>query len=333
MTNTGTVNGLMLYVDFTDVKGTDDPTTDAATFVPKFIDYYKSVSYGKLNFSVDVYPNYLHIPKDSSSYGMNTWDGGQQSQYWKDGIQAAEPYVNFSKYEFVVVIPPSGIKTIIYGPSMPLPPSDMTGATPQKVIFNGLVGGADQRNATTRWIWLAHEIGHDLAMEHQYSYDGQAVWDLMNNVYHFTAPELLGWNRFYQGWMQPGTVACLDQSNLSATPIDFQIKPLSDAGSGVHLILIRESAQTALAVEYRTITDFDALDGNPKLQGIIAYQVDVSKQSNQNAISMVTTSNPNRDSNGNIVGSLHVGENVQSNGIHINVVSQNNDGYIVQVTN
>jgi hypothetical protein len=66
--NSGNVKGLFLYVDFTDVKGTDDPTADAATFVPKFIDFYKSVSYGKLNLSYDVYPKYLHINKDSGSY-------------------------------------------------------------------------------------------------------------------------------------------------------------------------------------------------------------------------------------------------------------------------
>ena len=330
--NIGEVNGLFLYVDFNDVKGNDDPQKDAATFVPKFIEYYKSVSYGQLNFKVDVHPRYLSIPKDSKSYGMDVWGGGNPSQYWKDGLKAAGPFVNFSKYDFVVVIPPSEIKTIIYGPSMPLPPNNKDGFTEQKTIYNGLMGGSDQRNQPTRWIWLAHEIGHDLGMEHQYSRDGQAVWDLMNNVYDFTAPELLGWNRFFLGWMSPENVACIETSAITSAPLTIRIKPISDNGPGTHLVLIKQTTQTALAIEYRTITEFDTLDGDKKLEGVIVYQVDVSKESNQNAITMVTTVNPNQNLRRNIVGSLQVGETVSSNGLKVVILSKNSDGYLIQLS-
>lgn len=330
--NTGTVNGLFLYVEFNDVKGDDDPVIDGESYIPKFVEYYNSVSYGKLKFSYDIYPKYLPIAKNSNSYGMNVWGRGDAYQYWKDGLQAAAGKVDFSKYDFVVVMPPRGIKEIIYGPSMPLPPQDATGATAQKNIYNGLMGGADQRTKATRWIWLAHEIGHDLGMEHQFSYDGEAVWDLMNNVYNFTAPELFGWHRFFQGWFEDSAVTCLDSGKLTTDPISLRIRPLSSSGQGTQLVLIRESEKSAIALEYRTLTAFDTLDGDASLEGVIAYRVDVSKQSNQNAISMITTANPKRNLVGNVAGSLNSGDAVESAGVKIVIAGKSSEGYLVKIS-
>lgn len=329
--NTGDVRGIVLYVEFSDVKGTDDPVTDAATYVPKFEQYYKSNSYGNLNLKMDIYSEYLQINRNSGFYKMDTWGGGDPYAYWKDALAAADPYVDFSPYELVVVMPPSGISKIIYGPSFPMPSTSEVGKTAEKTIYNGAVGGADQRNRSTRWIWLAHEVGHVFGMEHQFTYDSEAVWDLMNNVYFATAPELFGWHRFLQGWTSDTNVKCLDASDLTSANRTVLLEPLATTNSGSKISIVRLDAQRALVVEVRRILGTDTLDGNNQYEGTIVYVIDVSKRSNEGAISMVIPTSQ-RTSNNRIVGNMREGEYVEYEGIRFTILKSTPEGDYISVS-
>ena len=329
--NKGEIRGIVLYVEFFDVKGTDDPVTDAATYLPKFESYYESNSYGNLDVKMDVYPQYLKINRNSDYYKMDTWGGGDAYSYWRDALVAADPYVDFSPYELVVVMPPSGISKIIYGPSFPMPPSSQVGKTAEKTIYNGAVGGADQRNRSTRWIWLAHEVGHDFGMEHQFTYDSEAVWDLMNNVYFATAPELFGWHRFLQGWMSDTNVKCLDASDLSMESKTVLLEPLVTTSNGSKISIVRLDDQRALVIEVRRILGADTLDGNTQYEGTIVYVIDVSKKSNEGAITMVVPMS-GRTSNNRIVGNMRQGEYVVFEGIRVTVVKSTSQGDYIQIS-
>ena len=59
--NSGEVRGIVIYVEFTDLKGLDDPSQDAKSFIPNFVSFYRSNSYNNLNFIVDVHPKYVSI--------------------------------------------------------------------------------------------------------------------------------------------------------------------------------------------------------------------------------------------------------------------------------
>jgi hypothetical protein len=80
------------------------------------------------------------------------------------------------------------------------------------------------------------------------------------------------------------------------------------------------------------MTAFDTLDGDASLEGVIAYRVDVSKQSNQNAISMITTANPKRNLVGNVAGSLNSGDAVESAGVKIVIAGKSSEGYLVKIS-
>jgi riboflavin synthase alpha subunit len=95
-------------------------------------------------------------------------------------------------------------------------------------------------------------------------------------------------------------------------------------------VIVKQTPQTAVVVEYRTITEFDTLDNNKDFEGVIVYTIDVGKDSNQNAIKLMTTNNPRRTARNQVVGSLQAGESVRTDGLTVTVVSKNAAGYLVQ---
>lgn len=324
LSNTGTVRGILIFVEFKDVKGDDDPIVEGPKFTDNFEKFYKSVSYNKLNFKVDVHPKYVYIEKNSSDYGMNKWGQGNAVQYFEDGLKFSDPFVNFSPYEFVVFIPPSKIKEIIFGPAVLFSPLHSNGYTKERIIYNGILGGADQRNSLkTKWIWLGHEIGHALGMHHAYnSKENKPVWDLMDNVYTDEAPELFGWQRFLQGWLDQSNVMCISADLSGEKNIVVNLTALTKVDSSPKILIITLSSNKALVVEVRKRLGFDIFDFSN--EGILPYIVEVTKDGDEGAFSIV-----GRDSSR--FGTVKVGNEVSSHNLLISNINKSDDGFFVKI--
>ena len=322
--NTGLVKGIMIFVEFSDIKGIDNPNIVGPTFIDKFQDFYSKASYGQLNFKVDVHPKYLFIDKKSSDYGMNVWGQGNPTQYFSDGIAAADPYVNFSGYDFVVIMPPSGIQSILYGPAFPWARVQ----TNEGVIRFGTVGGADQRNASsTGWAWLSHEIGHTLGFEHQYGYVGP-IWDLMDNVYVTAGTELFAWHRFLQGWLSEKQVDCLDKNAVKTSNYLNYISAIEDQDSNLKTVIIPLNSTQAIVIESRRSRGFD--DFGLDNEGALVYIVDVSKDSNERAIEIVKGGILSTVK-GKPIGTLLAGTSIETNGLKITNLESTYFGDVIQI--
>jgi len=323
----GQLNGLMVFVNFTDVKGTDDPLKTGPKFTKKFEDFFFAQSYGKLKITTRILPNYLSINKDSGSYGMQTWGGGDPGAYWKDGLVAASKVESLSKYDFVVVMPPPNISKIIYGPAFPgWSPTEVPNL---KAHFAGAVGGADQRTKedSTGWIWLSHEIGHTLGFHHQYGYFPQPVWDLMDNVYIETAPSLFGWHRFMQGWLEGNQVLCLPNPAPGKSTI-IRLDKLEGQSQSAKLALFKLDSTRLLGLELRQRSEFDLLPA--EAEGVLAHIIKPAAGANQRAIDTLKTDGP-ANQGGQKYGVLKVGETIESSTHVIKVLSIDSNGATVSV--
>jgi M6 family metalloprotease-like protein len=324
----GELAGLMVFVNFTDVKGTDDPLVVGSKFTKKFEDFYYAQSYGKLKIKTTIIPKYLEINKASGSYGMDTWGGGDPGKYWLDGLSAASQIEELSKYDFVVVMPPNTIQKIIYGPAFPgWSPSQFPNLKP---YFSGAVGGADQRNKqdSTGWIWLSHEIGHTLGFEHQYGYYPQPIWDLMDNVYIDTAPALFGWHRFIQGWLDDNQVLCLSDPKPGLS-IEVRLDPLEGNSPSTKLALIKLTPSTLLGFEYRKRLGFDKLPA--EAEGVLVHTIKPTSRSNQRAIDIVKTDGL-ASTAGQRYGVLKSGQSLELGSHSIKVLTMDSSGATILIT-
>lgn len=269
----GTIKAAMLFVEFTDVKGTDNPLTEAKKFTDFFDDYWTSVTRSQLEFDFSVHPKYIKINNASSKYKMHIYNEGDPYQYFNDAIKAADPVFDFTGIEVVYVIPPSGIKKIVYGPALPIDTGGYVFKTNEALIYSGSVGGSDSRNKNRRLrgVWLAHETGHLFGFPHPYTEKNAAAWDLMN--WDLGAPELLGWSRFRNGWVTDDEVTCIDATSAPITTTSVTLEPLSRVATGKKLVVVKIDEYKVLVLENRRATKVDLL--SKREEGVIAYVVDM----------------------------------------------------------
>ncbi len=328
--STGTIRSIFLYVDFPDNKSTQNNkafTNQYAAGAKKFLE---SQSYGRAKFVFDSTSKTFRINKNSSTYGITQDGQGNSSGLVQDAINAADPAIDFSKYDFVTVVVPKDTKTILFSGALTGGQGNFTSQERQfsSAVWIGKNKLSNFTQPGSGWSFYAHELGHVLGLMHPYyQRDGGpgAIWDLMGNG-GTSVPEFIGWHRFLLGWISEPEIICLSADSLTKTQL--KLSAINTNSSDKKLAIITLNSKQALFIELRRASQFDKLLKTE--EGVLVYRVDVSKGDDEGIITVLGKKGTKRE--GQTLESLKKGEKLIYEGISVQVISTSKSGDTIEVS-
>jgi M6 family metalloprotease-like protein len=295
---------LFIAVDFPDARYVGDATELIERVMkPKSVaEFFFFNSYGKVKMDYYIYPEIVTLPNNSATYGGDKSKAVLVNGVWSNDVihraalKIIDEKIDLSSFSAMATLVTKG-ETLSQTGGLASPWSPGT-FTFKNGSFNNasLIGGGqniDNKNPElwhTRWLVVAHEIGHLFGFTDIYMYNGEfykgytpGPFDVMNYVGSW-APTFTSWNRWLMDWVTDKEVKCLDKDN-----IDIELK-LTDVNleTGTKAAVIRLSSTKVLVVESRKNNKFDFLGPN---EGLFVYTVDMNIKSGEGAVRAISESN------------------------------------------
>ena len=333
---TGDRKSIVLFVDFPDLPADQRAISVwKQTQVPWAEKALAAMSYGRYKLKYELQEKFYRISTPYGAYikseagnapGSIPAQALETNKLLTDAIVAADPDIDFSKYDFVNVVTPT------FKPKTEGGASGGQGFSADgRTSFLAILGPIDEYlDDSTKKNWLLHETGHLLGLNHIYAgARGPAGWDVMGNV--FGMDDFLGFNKYFLGWIEENQVNCISAS--SSKESIHLLTPVGTTSTGTKIAMIKISQSNGVVVELRRKTELDNL--SEANSGVIVYTLDTSIPDNQGAINIV--SNPTKfgsDTRKNrvLLGSMGVGESTITNGFKIKVIKSVTAGAYVSIS-
>lgn len=292
---TGTVDAVMIFLSFPDSTPLTTPAELAADHFPATSRFYARASYGRFALRPHPLKHWIRMPRPSTAYAMHRdWNPADRAAYLHDALRAADPEVDFSRYQVVY---------FVADPDAPGVDSDATKVvnldTPLRADHTDIrrVVTVFERHPPDRLV-LAHETGHVFDLPDLYhrpsddkgdwdTYVGD--WDLMGSQFALS-PDLLAWHKWRLGWLNPRQVACVrgtGPTRLTLEPLEVGPAgadapggqspsagaagpPMFGLGGGTKLAVVRTGSDSALAFEVREPLGNDVTGCR---EGVLVYRV------------------------------------------------------------
>lgn len=283
LANKGVIKALIVPADFTDLRGEGNPAEIYKAMAQGTHEFFYKESKQALSFEFTTLKEFVHLDVPVGSFNLGSYNGGDPSGFFKAGLAAADPLVDYSLFDVVYVLPPSTVKSnqIAYGPAFPNNIDGQDFQTSDGRVLNGAVGGADawQTLPGAGWKWMAHETGHLFGLFDWYTLDGTnpyGPWDLMSLNWTTAAIELNAWNRYISGWLTDSQMQCLAKSDLTKSGADYTIEVIGVDSERAKAVTVKISDTLVLVMEARGTAGLDRL--SPLRSGLLIYTVNTSTQ-------------------------------------------------------
>ena len=251
----GTLRAALLLVQPADTPP-DDSVAPPETLLDGAAEWFRSVSYGRLQFEVETVPRWLPLPRTSVQYLEDP------EAYLRDAVAAADPFLDFSKIDVVYLSPASRTpetrtSAVLYGFGVHADGREIRLWVPWQAGF------AAQENTDS--YALIHETGHLLGLPDLYSQGASSTfhrWDVMAARW---PSELLAWHRWKLGWLDPGQIVCLARMRRRTVTL----APVERPG-GVKAVFVKRGTRV-LAIEARARLGYDRTLCDT---GVLVYEVE-----------------------------------------------------------
>ncbi|MFK4116496.1 M6 family metalloprotease domain-containing protein [Streptomyces longwoodensis] len=315
---TRSLDAVMVFLSFPDWTPMSTPAELTADHFPGTTDFFRRASYGRFTLRAHPLRRWIRMPKPSTAYAMQRdWSPERRAAYLRDALAAADPQVDFSRYDLVY---------FVADPDAPGVDSDATKVVNLQTPLHA--DGTAIRRVVTVFeqhppdrLVLAHETGHvfDLPDLYHRPADGKGDWDtyvgdwdLMGSQFAL-APDLFAWHKWKLGWLRPRQVVCVrgpgttrlalepvaagpgvplagaaGPDPAAASPLAFRAPgfrtPGLAPGAGVKLAVVRTGADSALGVEAREPVGNDR---SVCRSGILVYRVHGRAESGRGPVEVV----------------------------------------------
>jgi len=311
-------------IETTDYKTTSTPKKDYGHYFELLESWVRNNSDNGSSFEIRIPDKYISLNKSLKDYkniNLHSQPTQEGQQFHKDLISAADPVINFSGTDLIIVVVPPQVDQNLLGTNA------WGNAVTQEGNFYNLltITPFDFNHDGPNKSYLGPQL---LLHEMQHAYfdfgdhaDGMGGWGLMSLP---SVTDLLGWDKYLAGYYSDQQIKCMPPTK-SLTLLAPNVAQTQNA----KLAVIPINASKILVIESVRVGGF-----NYKLpkssEGVLVYEIDVSETDYHKGVYIV--SNPRGLASDNKLGApLRLNESVTSNGYKISVKETGNFGDLIEV--
>lgn len=256
----------MLFVEFADARGVTDPGAIHDEFIPRVADWYRTVSYGRMQLVVTPVRRWLTLPGRLRDYWTAEPERGMRAGL-EQAVAAVDPEFDFAAYDALYVVLPASVSGRIGGVGVLISedPVEVDGARIHVVAW--LVADEMRTQINAFDAYVVHETGHLLGLPDLYVTGSPRtfhLWDVMTGGIGSRAGGLFAWHRWKLGWLDRSQIACLNGRRR----VEAVLTPIERPG-GTKAVMFRR-ANDAYVVEVRQRLNEDAAICRT---GVLIYRV------------------------------------------------------------